>query len=282
MSPLNKESNQFFEIEYFQKTRREARYRFNAKELDPETGNYYYGARYYDPKVSVWLSVDALAGQFPHVSPYNFCLNNPINLMDPDGNAPGDPPRGGRPSTAGVSDRTNIQSFTGLSQQMLKSNGDFSSVPKSVNPYSLGGNSNVGISAGVKVKLGSNLSLGVTDKGEPTVGVGPLNVTVGEENVETNIDLSPFFQYKKSSREITQDVKFDPDGDGNGPTIPMTNKEEYQKIKIIGFTREERELNNEGGLPVRPPQSREGVEIGVSKGAAGATLNLKQSWKDGN
>ena len=25
-------------------------YRFNAKELDSETGNYYYGARYYHPK----------------------------------------------------------------------------------------------------------------------------------------------------------------------------------------------------------------------------------------
>ena len=34
-------------------------YRFNAKELDAETGNYYYGARYYHPKWSVWVSVDA-------------------------------------------------------------------------------------------------------------------------------------------------------------------------------------------------------------------------------
>ena len=34
-------------------------YRFNAKELDQETGNYYYGARYYHPKWSVWLWVYA-------------------------------------------------------------------------------------------------------------------------------------------------------------------------------------------------------------------------------
>ena len=34
-------------------------YRFNAKELDAETGNYYYGAWYYHPKWSVWVSVDA-------------------------------------------------------------------------------------------------------------------------------------------------------------------------------------------------------------------------------
>ncbi len=70
-------------------------WRFNGKEYDQETGNYYYGARYYDPKLSIWLSVDPLAEQFPAWSPYNFSLNNPINLVDPDGNAPGDPPRFG-------------------------------------------------------------------------------------------------------------------------------------------------------------------------------------------
>jgi len=60
-------------------------FRFNGKELDPETGNYYYGARYYDPKVSVWLSVDPKAHWYPGHCPYNFSLNNPINLQDPNG-----------------------------------------------------------------------------------------------------------------------------------------------------------------------------------------------------
>lgn len=63
-------------------------YRFNGKELDPETGNYYYGARYYDPKISVWLSVDPLADKFPHLTPYNFSFNNPIKFIDPDGMDP--------------------------------------------------------------------------------------------------------------------------------------------------------------------------------------------------
>lgn len=62
-------------------------FRFNGKECDEETGNYYYGARYYDPKVSVWLSVDRLAAKYPHVSPYNFTLNNPINLINPNGDS---------------------------------------------------------------------------------------------------------------------------------------------------------------------------------------------------
>ncbi len=62
-----------------------SRYKFNAKELDKETGWYYYGARYYDPQVSTWLSVDPLAEKYPSYSPYNYTLNNPINLIDPDG-----------------------------------------------------------------------------------------------------------------------------------------------------------------------------------------------------
>ncbi|GEM56634.1 hypothetical protein B0A58_01815 [Flavobacterium branchiophilum NBRC 15030 = ATCC 35035] len=63
-------------------------YKFNGKELDDETGFYYYGARYYDPRVSIWMSVDPLAEKFPSLSPYNYCLNNPVNLIDTDGRKP--------------------------------------------------------------------------------------------------------------------------------------------------------------------------------------------------
>lgn len=48
-------------------------------------GNYYYGARYYDPQISIWLSVDPLAHKYPEWSPYTFTGDNPINLIDPDG-----------------------------------------------------------------------------------------------------------------------------------------------------------------------------------------------------
>ena len=60
-------------------------YKFNAKELDEETGNYYYGARYYDPKWSVWLSVDPMAEKYPGWSPYNYTLQNPVRYVDPTG-----------------------------------------------------------------------------------------------------------------------------------------------------------------------------------------------------
>lgn len=60
-------------------------YLYNAKELDAETGLYYYGARYYDPQTSMWASVDPMAEKYPGWSPYNYTLLNPVRYVDPDG-----------------------------------------------------------------------------------------------------------------------------------------------------------------------------------------------------
>ena len=61
-------------------------YLFNAKEFDEETGMYYYGARYYEPRLSLWMSTDALKEKVPNVSSYAYTENNPITYVDPDGN----------------------------------------------------------------------------------------------------------------------------------------------------------------------------------------------------
>ncbi len=72
-------------------------YHFNAKEVDPETGFHYYGARYYNSNLSVWLSVDPLADEFASWTPFHFVHDNPINLFDPTGMAAVEPggPEGG-------------------------------------------------------------------------------------------------------------------------------------------------------------------------------------------
>ncbi|MCJ8155264.1 hypothetical protein MKJ01_15980 [Chryseobacterium sp. SSA4.19] len=80
-------------------------YKFNAKELDSETALYYYGARYYNPRLSIWYGVDPLAlynpvmesqfygnGQhnggffnFGNLNPYIYTYQNPIRYVDPNG-----------------------------------------------------------------------------------------------------------------------------------------------------------------------------------------------------
>ncbi|MBS7321310.1 MAG: RHS repeat-associated core domain-containing protein [Myroides sp.] len=59
------------------------KYKFNGKELDDATGMYYYGARYYDPRISIFISVDPLAEQT--MEPYLYTGNNPIMFTDPTG-----------------------------------------------------------------------------------------------------------------------------------------------------------------------------------------------------
>ena len=65
-------------------TREEKESRQNLWET-VDTGNYYYGARYYDPKTSIWLSVDPFDYKSPCKTPYTFVSNNPIGRLDPKG-----------------------------------------------------------------------------------------------------------------------------------------------------------------------------------------------------
>ena len=82
----------------------ESPYLFNGKELDEETGLYYYGARYYDPKMSLWMSVDPIYNYDPrnsenyldgehnggiyncaNLNPYIYCYHRPTLYVDPNG-----------------------------------------------------------------------------------------------------------------------------------------------------------------------------------------------------
>jgi RHS repeat-associated protein len=86
-------------------------YRFTGKEMDKETGLYYYGARYMDPRASRWISGDPALGDYVPGAPindearkrnqnlpgmggvfnlvnlhvYHYAGNNPVKYVDPDG-----------------------------------------------------------------------------------------------------------------------------------------------------------------------------------------------------
>uniref|UniRef100_UPI00258C065E DUF6443 domain-containing protein n=1 Tax=uncultured Chryseobacterium sp. TaxID=259322 RepID=UPI00258C065E len=60
-------------------------YKYNGKELQ-ETGMFDYGARMYMPDLGRWGVMDAMSEKYRRHSPYNYAVNNPVMVIDPDGN----------------------------------------------------------------------------------------------------------------------------------------------------------------------------------------------------
>jgi RHS repeat-associated protein len=60
------------------------RYRFSSKEVQPHSGLYYYGFRFYDPSLQRWLNQDPL-GERGGMNLYGFVGNSPLNRVDPFG-----------------------------------------------------------------------------------------------------------------------------------------------------------------------------------------------------
>ncbi len=63
-------------------------YKYTGQEEDPETGLYYYGARYYDPIIGRFISADTIVPNFADpqsLNRYSYVENNPLRYIDPTG-----------------------------------------------------------------------------------------------------------------------------------------------------------------------------------------------------
>jgi len=62
-------------------------YKYNGKELDKMHGlnMYDYSARYMEPGIGRFTSVDPKAEKYYSISPYVYCLDNPLKYVDPRG-----------------------------------------------------------------------------------------------------------------------------------------------------------------------------------------------------
>jgi RHS repeat-associated protein len=93
---------------------------FGGKELQDETiaGNtldwYDFEARMYDPVIGRFLTTDPMAEKYYSITPYGYCTNNPINIVD----------NSGKEWTYAISDNGNVVINLELNFSV---NGDFSS-----------------------------------------------------------------------------------------------------------------------------------------------------------
>ena len=70
------------------------KYMYTSKELDTQTHLYYFGARYYDPKTSLWVSTDPILALYllgeinsgvnnsKNLNVYSYVFSNPLSLID--------------------------------------------------------------------------------------------------------------------------------------------------------------------------------------------------------
>ena len=219
-------------------------YRFNGKEKDPETGYHYYGARYYQSKFSVWMSVDPLAHET--LEPYVYTGNNPVMLVDPDGmssinGGPGGPPKKTNQSNSHMMVLSN--DATSASIQILRFNNEGKlETSQQQFDFQLTNEDRLVVKKQVNVGYGQ-LSVDVDADDEiNAVNIGPLSLEQSQSNggvsVKLNINFEPFIVLKEVHRTFDVPVTIE----GTNTQVDKTYVEKYYKVKFMGFGTEQTEI----------------------------------------
>jgi len=61
------------------------KFKYTGKERDKESSYDYFGARYYDARIGRWGQVEPLFDKYPSLTPYNYSVDNPLRVIDPNG-----------------------------------------------------------------------------------------------------------------------------------------------------------------------------------------------------
>jgi RHS repeat-associated protein len=209
-------------------------YQFTSKEMDPETGLYYFGARYYDPRTSVWQSADPILNKYlpkTPTKPEEFMQLQPVTVQHPLAcyNLPG---------TGGVFNPVTLAMYSYAGLNPLKYvDPDGNEITESVKVDPIAGATVNGSSVRVD-KLGFSFTYQRT---ETVSSFGPTNTdpvpthepsvpeTVATPSVPSKIDV-----VKAIGKELLNIYDGKTTGSAPVPGQPQTRTVEKSSIKVEG------------------------------------------------
>ncbi|MDE6654082.1 MAG: hypothetical protein K2K37_06815, partial [Muribaculaceae bacterium] len=257
--------------------------------LTAGVARYDYSARAYYAAIPRFDRPDALAGKYPHISPYAFCANNPVNVTDPTGNAINmwainESDKKLKKNTT-LSTINDLIVITGLSVYLdgntrLQYQKDDNGSPMIKQTVDKNGNS---VDAGSKTARDFLMKV-IDDKDVVDISYSNKSITDGPKNqIALNFDqIDSFvkgavgvdgntlgfgmtFLHELHHTKVGGGLKDDPDNWGTGPVVDNMNKIR-EELNNQGFNYGER--TNYRGI-----QTDEGKIIPFNKSALGSLKN---------